>query len=128
MSEYQIVSQQQRTERDASVGDIERWPVILSGVQQNEINHKPEPHTISQVAQDARQQQRGCSENAIVVSRRAKKVKQHRNGRDCRQDDEKPAAKRAAFLQLPKGDAAILGINKIEQAANDRRVLKAQPS
>src|SRR5205807_9697751 len=65
-------------------------------------------------------------EDAIIVAGRTEKIKQHSNCCRRGQHDEEPAAERAAFLQLAEGDAAILSINQVEHAANDRAILKAQ--
>src|SRR5437016_4129724 len=48
--EDQIIRQEQSAERDARVGNIEGRPVILTGVQHDEIDHKSQPHAIGQVS------------------------------------------------------------------------------
>lgn len=46
MRENQIISEQQRAARDARVSDIERGPMILTGVKLDEIDHKSEAYSI----------------------------------------------------------------------------------
>jgi len=46
----QIIREQQRAKANAGIGDIERGPVIVAGVYQNEIDHKAETHAIGQVS------------------------------------------------------------------------------
>src|SRR2546423_2478576 len=126
MREDQIISQQYSAESYARVRHIECRPVVLPRVQQDEIDHKAKAHPVSEVADDARQQQRRGSENSIVVARRAKEIKEHGSSSDPRQHNEEPATKRAAFLQLAERNPAIFGINKIERAANYCDVLKTK--
>src|SRR5438067_1150149 len=45
----QIVRQQQSAKRDTRVSNIESRPVILTGVQHDEIDHQAQPHAIGQV-------------------------------------------------------------------------------
>jgi len=125
MREDQIVRQQQRAEGDARIRNIESRPMILAGVQLDEIDHEPESHSISQVSGDARQQQRARAQNSIIITRGAKEIKQHRDRSRGRQDYEKPAPKGAAFLQLTERDASILCVDEIENATDDGAIFKA---
>lgn len=125
MREDQVVRQQQRAERDARIRNIEGWPMILAGVQLDEIDHESQAHSISQISGDARQKQRARAQNSIIIARGAKEIKQHRDRSRSRQDYEKPPPKGAAFLQLTERDASIFRVSEIQQAADDCAVFKA---
>ena len=87
-----------------------------------EINYVPKPGAVSQVTGYSCEQERASSQDAIVVSRSAQKVIKHRHrGRDG-QPHKEPSSKTSAFLQTTKGDARILRVNKIEEAANDSSI------
>ena len=123
--EDQIVRQQQRAEGDARIRNVEGWPMILAGVQLDEIDHEPQAHSISQISGDACQQQRARTQNAIIITRGAKEIKQHRDRSRGRQDYEKPAPKGAAFLQLTERDASVFRVSEIQQATDDCAIFKA---
>jgi hypothetical protein len=127
MRENHVVGQKQRSTRNARIGYIERWPMILTGVHQDEIDHVTKPDAVSQIPEYAGQQQRAGAENTIVIPRRAKEVEQDGQRRRACQHRKKPSPKRAAFLQLAERYAAILGVGEIEKAADDGHVLKTQP-
>src|SRR5262249_32415248 len=114
------------SESDAGIGHVECRPVILTRVQHDEIDNESEAHAIRQVAEYAGQQQSARPQNAIIVARRAKEIKQHGDRRGAGQDYKEPAPKRAAFLQLTERDAAVLSVNQIERTANNGALLKSQ--
>src|SRR4051794_20072484 len=124
----QIVGEQQCTNRNTGVSHVEGRPVILSGVQVNEIDHESEPHPIRKIAENAGQQQRARTKYAVVSAGCAEEIKQDCDRGSRSQHDEKPAAERAAFLQLPERNAGVLSVNKIKHSANDRLVSKAHPA
>ena len=128
MRENHIVRQKQRPACDARVGDIERRPVILTGVHENEVDHVTKPDAVSQVPEYAGQQQRAGAQNAIVIARGAKEVEQHgQRGARCKHH-KKPSSKRAALLQLAKGYTGIFCVGEIEKSADDGYVLEAHPA
>jgi len=87
-------------------------------VQNDEIDHVTETRAVRKVAGNAGEQQRTRAEHTIVVSRRAHEVVEDSNRGDHRQHNEEPAAKRAAFLQLSKRDAWVLGVDELEETGN----------
>src|ERR1051325_6343197 len=118
VAKNQIEGEQQRADRDARVRNVERGPVIVACVQHDEIDDVTETSAVSQVAEDAREQQRARSENTIVIPRRAQEiVKDRYRSKHC-QHYEKPTAKRAAFLQLSKRDARVFSVDKLKKPAN----------
>lgn len=95
-------------------------------MENDEIDHVAQPRAISKIADDACQQQRAGSQHTVIVSRRPQKIEEYRQRRSDREHYENPPSERAAFLQLPKRDATILGVNEIEEAG-DYRSLVAKP-
>lgn len=128
MRENHVIGQKQRSARDAGIGDIERRPVILTGVHKNEIDHITKPNPVSQVPEYAGQQQRAGAENAIVITRRAKEVEQHSQRCAGRKHHKKPSPKRAAFLQLAECYTGIFSVSEIKKSADDGYVLEAHPA
>ena len=126
MRENHVVGQKQRATGNARIGDIERWPMVLPGVHQDEIDYVAKPDAVSQIPEDTCKQQRACAENTIVIARRAEKVEQ--DGKRCRRREhrKKPSPKRAAFLQLAERYAGILSVCEIEKSADDGHVLEPQ--
>ena len=122
----QIVGQQHRSQCDAGVRYVEGRPVIRACVHHYEIDHKAKPHAIRQVAENSGQQQSASAQDSIIVAGRAKEIKQNCDGRGTGQYDKESAPEGAAFLQLAKGYAAVLGVNQIERARNDRAIFKSQ--
>ena len=51
--EQEIKSEEQGSDTYTRVGDIESWPMILAGVNQDEIYHIAKSNSIHQVAADA---------------------------------------------------------------------------
>ena len=115
----QIVRQQQRADSNTRVCYVERGPMIVAGVQDDEIDHIAESKTISQVSENAGEQQRTCTQNAIVVSRCAHEVIKNRDRSEHCEHDEEPATERAAFLQLSKRDARVFGVYELKEPGND---------
>src|SRR6185437_6665205 len=115
----QIISQQQRANRDACIGDVEGWPMPGAGVHDNEINNVPKAGAVSQITGDSGEQERASPQNAIVVSRSAQKVIEHGHRGGDGKHHEEPPSKTSAFLQLTKSYPRILRVNKVEETAND---------
>jgi hypothetical protein len=111
-----VESQQQSADRDACVRDVERGPMVIPGVHDNEINHVTQAHAICQVAEDAGKQQGASSQHTIVISGSLQKIVKDRDGRGNREHDEKPAAKAAAILELAKRDSRVFRVDKLEKA------------
>lgn len=88
-------------------------------MQDDEIDHIAQANAVSQIPYNSRQQERACSQNAIVVARRAQKVIEHSQRGSYCQYYKKPTSKGPTFLQLPESDAAIFCINQIKEAANN---------
>ncbi len=127
MTENYVVRQQQSANRDACVGDIEGWPMIIAGVQDDEIDNVTEAGAIGQVTQDSGEQKRTGAEHAIVVSRCSHEVIKDRDRREHCQDHKKPAAKRTALLQLTKCDAGIFSVRKLKKSGdNDALIAEAK--
>lgn len=93
--------------------------MVLAGVQHNEIDNVTEAGAVSQIAQNAGEQQRTSSENTIVVAWRAHEVIKNRDGSQCGQDDKEPATEGAAFLQLAKSDPRVFSVDKLQEPADD---------
>jgi hypothetical protein len=127
MRENHVVRQKQSSTGYARISDIERWPMVLPGVHQNEIDYVTKPDAVSQIPEDTCKQQRAGAENPIVIARRAEKVEQDCKRRRRCEHRKKPSPKRAAFLQLAESYAGILSVCEIEKPADDRHVLETQP-
>ena len=83
-------------------------------------SHVAESKTISQVSR----MPASNSEHApglIIVSRRAHEVIENGDHGEHRQNDEKPATKQTAFLQLTKRDAGVLGVHELKKAREATR-------
>src|SRR5215213_4798107 len=93
--------------------------MIAAGVQHNEIDNITEAGAVSEVAQNACEQKRTSSENAIVASWSAHEVIKDCHRSQYGQDDEKPPSERAAFLQLSKRDARVFSVDELEEATDD---------
>ena len=74
MTKNEVVGEQQRADRDTRVCDIERGPMIVAGVYDDEIDNVAKADAIGQVTEDAREQQRTSSEDTIVVTWRPHKI------------------------------------------------------
>lgn len=118
MREDHVVREQQRAAGDAGIGDVESRPMIRAGVDQDEVDHIAEPHSVGQVSKYPGQQQRARAQDPIIISRRAKEIEKHGNRRRRREHRKKPTTERAAFLQLAEGDAGVFRVGEIEEAAN----------
>src|ERR1041384_3134801 len=105
MTKNEIICEQQCADSDARICDIERRPVIVAGMEHDEVDNITEPDAIGQVTQDAGKQQRTGSEHTIVVTRRAEEIVKDGDGGSTGQHNEEPAAKRSAFLQMTKRNA-----------------------
>jgi hypothetical protein len=91
-------------------------------VEQDEVDDVAEARAVGQVPGDAGEQQRARAEHAVVLPRRAEEVGEDGDRRRAGQRDQQPAARRAALLKLPEGDAGILRVGQIEEARHDRHV------
>ena len=65
--------------------------MIVAGVHDDEIDNVAETNAISQITEDACEQQRTSPEHAIVVSRRAHEIVKDRDRRERREHYKKPA-------------------------------------
>src|SRR6187397_2030254 len=92
MAEYKFVSQQQRSDCNAGVRDVERGPVVVARVQHDEIDDVTEKNAISQVAEDTGQQQRASAEHAIVGPGSIEEIVKDGDRGGNRQHDKEPAA------------------------------------
>src|SRR5690242_3759045 len=92
--------------------------MIIAGVQDDEINDVTEANAIREIAGDTGKQQRASSKHAIVVSGSTKEIVKDGDGGSNREYDEKPAAKRAAFLKLAEGDAGVFRVVKLHEAGD----------
>ena len=126
MRENHVVSQKQRSARDARIGDIERRPMVLPGVHQDEIDHVTKADAVSKIPEYAGQQQRAGAQKMVVIARCAKEVDQDGKRRRRGQHHKEPSPKSTAFLQLAERYAAILCVSEIEKAADHGDVVEPQ--
>src|SRR5687768_7198889 len=123
-----IIRQQQRPNRDTCVCYIERWPVVLPGVQRDEVDYISESRAVRQVSQNTSQQQRTRTEHPIVISRRAQKIVKDPAGSQRRQHHEEPPTKRSGTLHLAKRYPGVLRINQIEKTRDNCAVIAVSQS
>ncbi len=117
----EIISEQERADADARVSHVEIRPVVLTGVQGDEIYDISEAYPIGQVSQYARQHQRACAEYPIIISWSVEEIVEDRHRCNDSETHKKPTTQGAGSLQLAKSDAGIFRVDQIEEAGNDSR-------
>src|SRR6185369_1783588 len=118
MTENQIVREQQCSYRDTRVRDVECGPMIVAGVQDDEVDHVTKPDAVRQIAEDAGEQQRTGSQDAVVVTRRTHEVVKNPGSSQRSERYKKPATERPTFLQVAKRNAGVLRVNELKKTAN----------
>ncbi len=91
MTKNKIVGEQQGADGDARICDVERGPMIVAGMYDDEIDNVSEAHAVCQITEDACEQEGTSPEHAIVVSWRAHEIVKDRNRRKRREYYKEPA-------------------------------------
>ena len=95
-------------------------------MQDDKIDYVTKAGAIGEITCDSCKQKRASSQDSIIVSRRAQKIRKHRSGSDDCKHYEEPASEGPAFLQLTESNPAILSVNEIEEPANNGSII-AEP-
>src|SRR6185503_11443070 len=97
--------------------------MITTGVQCYEIDYIAKANPVSHVAGYAGEKECARAQNTVIGSWRSPEIKQHRDGRSCRQSHKEPTTERTTFLQLAESDSRVFSVNKIKEAFDYSAIL-----
>src|SRR2546423_719212 len=120
--EKEIEGEQECAGADGGVGEVEGGPVVVACVEEDEVHDAAQTDAVNQIAGDAGEEERARAEHAVVRACGAEEVDEHGEGGEDGERGEHPTREVAAALQLPEGDAGVLGVGQIEHARDDGHV------